>query len=137
GQPSTVSEFAPLATVMKTKNYKWGWSYHSYTFGATMDVSSENAFALYYRQVRDQNGLAGIPIVLSEGGYLTPGSAGWQGQITSDQYLAWLKWLDAQVKQDPEVVGLTIFQVGNNTEWLSFDLTPMAQQFANYLKTGS
>ena len=74
---------------------------------------------------------------MSEGGYLTTTSTGWQGQLTNDQYLSWLKWFDAQMKQDPEVSGLTIFQVGNNTDWLSFDLTPMAPQLANYLTTGS
>jgi len=137
GQPSPVTLFAPLATVMKSKTYKWGWSSHSYTFGATTSVSTEGAIALYYRQVRDQNGLAGIPIVLSEGGYLTPSSTGWQGQLTNDQYLSWLKWFDAQMQQDPEVLGLTIFQVGDTTNWQSFDLTPIAQKLANYLATGS
>lgn len=137
GQPSPVTSFGPIAAVMKAKPYKWGWSYHSYTFGATTSVSSESAYSLYYREVRDQNGLAGIPLVLSEGGYLTPSSTGWQGQLTSDQYLSWLKWFDAQLKQDPEVVGLTIFQVGNTTDWQSFDLTPMAQDLANYLTSGS
>ena len=137
GQPSPVSTFAPLATAMKSKSYKWGWGYHSYTFTASADVATENAYALYYRQVRDQNGLLGIPLVLSEGGYLTPSSTGWQGQLTSTGYLSWLKWFDAQIKSDPDVVGFTIFQVGNTTDWQSFDLTPMAQDLATYLKTGS
>jgi len=137
GQPSPVTVFGPVATAMKPKAYKWGWSYHSYTFGATTNVGTETAYALYYRQVRDQNGLAGIPLVLSEGGYLTPSSTGWQGQLTNDQYLAWLKWFDSQMKQDPEVSGLTIFQVGNTTDWQSFDLTPIAQQLKSYLSSGS
>lgn len=137
GQPSPVTLFAPLASVMKSKNYKWGWSHHSYTFGATMDVGSEAEIALYYRQIRDQNGLAGIPLVLSEGGYLTPRSTGWQGQLTKDQYLSWLKWFDSQIKQDPEVLGLTIFQVGNTTDFQSFDITPIAQDLARYLNTGT
>ena len=137
GQPSPVTIFAPIAAAMKSKTYRWGWSYHSYTFGATTDVNGESTFALYYRQVRDQNGLAAVPLVLTEGGYLTPGSKGWQGQLTNDQYLSWLKWFDAQIKQDNEVVGFTIFQVGNNTDWQSFDLTPLAQDLANYLTSGS
>lgn len=137
GQPSPATVFAPVAAAMKLKTYKWGWSYHSYTFGATTSVSTETAYALYYRQVRDQNGLAGIPLVLSEGGYLTTSSTGWQGQLTNDQYLSWLKWFDGQLKQDPEVLGLTIFQVGNTTDWQSFDATPIAQELANYLTTGS
>jgi hypothetical protein len=137
GQPSPVTIFAPLATAMKSKAYKWGWSYHAYTFGATTSVSGESAYAHYYRQVRDQNSLAGIPLVLTEGGYLTPSSTGWQGQLTKDQYLSWLKWFDTQMMQDPEVVGFTIFQVGNTTDWQSFDLTPMAQDLANYLTGGS
>lgn len=136
GQPSPATVFAPVAAAMKSKGYKWGWSYHSYTFGATMSVSTETAYALYYRQVRDQNGLAGIPLVLSEGGYLTTSSTGWQGRLTNDQYLSWLKWFDAQLKQDPEVLGLTVFQVGNTTDWQSFDLTPIAPELANYLTTG-
>ena len=137
GQPSPASVFAPLAAAMKSKGFKWGWSYHSYTFGATMTISSETAYTLYYRQVRDQNGLAGVPLILSEGGYLTASSTGWQGQLTNDQYLAWLKWFDAQLRKDLEVSGLTIFQVGNDTDWQSFDLTPIAPELANYLTTGS
>lgn len=137
GQPSPATIFAPLATAMKSKAYKWGWSYHSYSFSATMSVSTETAFALYYRQVREQNGLAGIPLVLSEGGYLTTSSTGWQGQLTNDQYLTWLKWFDAQMKQDAEASGLAIFEVGNTTDWQSFDLAPIAQELANYLTTGS
>ena len=137
GQPSPVTIFAPLAAVMKSKMYKWGWSYHSYTFTATASVNTEMALALYYRQIRDQNGLAGIPLVLSEGGYLTPSSTGWQGQLTNDQYLAWLKWFDIQMKQDPEVLGLTIFQVGNTTDFQSFELTPISHELAKYLMTGS
>lgn len=137
GQPSPATIFTPIAAAMKAKAYKWGWSYHSYTFGATTSVSTESAYALYYRQVRDQNGLAGIPLVLSEGGFLTASSTGWQEQLTNDQYLSWLKWFDAQLEQDPEVSGLTIFQVGNTTDWQTFDLTPIAQGLANYLTTGS
>ncbi len=136
-QPSPATVFAPLAAVMKSKPYKWGWDYHAYTFTATTSVNIEDAYALYYRKVRDQNGLTGIPIVLGEGEYLTPSSTGWQGQLTNEQYLAWLKWFDAQMKQDLEVRGLTIFQIGNTTDWQSFDLTPVAGELANYLATGS
>jgi hypothetical protein len=137
GQPSPPTVFAPVVATMKSKGYKWGCSYHSYTFGATMDVGTESAFALYYRQVRNQNGIAGIPLVLTEAGYLTPSSTGWQGHLTSNEYLSWLKWFDAQLKQDPEVLGVTIFQVGNTTDWQSFNLTPIAPDLANYLTTGS
>ena len=41
GQPSPVTTFGPVATAMKSKAYKWGWSYHAYTFGATTDVGTE------------------------------------------------------------------------------------------------
>ena len=137
GQPSPATLFTLVATAMKAKTYKWGWSYHSYTFGATMSVSTESVYALYYRQIRDQNSLAGIPLVLSEGGYLTTSSTGWQGQLTNDQYLSWLQWFDTQLKQDPEVSGFTVFQVGNTTDWQTFDLTPIAPQLESYLITGS
>jgi hypothetical protein len=62
---------------------------------------------------------------------------GWQGQLTNEQYLAWLKWFDAQMKQDLKVSGLTIFQIGNTTDWQSFDLRPIAGELGNYLATGS
>ena len=137
GQPFPVTVFAPITVTMKSKGYKWGWSYHAYTFGATTSESIESAYALYYRQIREENNLAGIPIVLSEGGYIAPSSKGWQGQLTSDQYLSWLKWFDAQMKQDPEVIGLTIFQIGNTTNWQSFDLTPITSELVNHLTTGS
>ena len=136
GQPAPVSNFGPLAEAMKSKTYKWGWSYHAYTFTATNNIDTEMTYALYYREIRDQNGLSGIPLVLSEGGFLTPSSSGWHGQLNNDQYLSWLEWFDAQTKQDSEIVGFTIFQVGNSTDWLSFDLTPIAPQFAKYIASG-
>jgi hypothetical protein len=68
---------------------------------------------------------------------LTTSSTGWHAQLTNDQYLSWLKRLDAQMQQDSDLSGLTIFQVGNTTDWQSFDLTLIALEFANYLTADS
>lgn len=121
-----------VATAMAGKPYRCGWSYHGYSQNLTQDVATESWLSLRYRTLRDQAGLQGVPLVLTEGGQDMP--TGWQGRGTSaSDYLAWLAWYDGQLQQDAEVVGVTLFQIGNSTDWNNFNLDPIAGQLASYL----
>lgn len=123
----------PLAKVIRSKKYKVGWSYHSY--GNELFAEADSKYwALRYRMIRDQAGLGGIPIVLTEGGQDGP-RRGWRNRNTpEDQYFSWLMWLDEELKKDPEVVGVTLFQVGQSADWADFSLGPIADKLATYLK---
>lgn len=136
GQPASEDElypgspnlFQPIADEMKTKNYNWGWSYHPYTLAYSTNTQEEGEYALYYRKIISEVNLKGVPLVLTEGGYWE----GWKNKATADEYFNWLVWFDSQIKKDRDVVGLTIFQLGNQTDWDTFDLTPLVPSLINY-----
>lgn len=124
---------APLARVMKSKAYKIGWSYHSYS-NVPYNAQDLRYWVLRYRTIRDQNGLQGYPIVLTEGG-IDGAGRGWRNRgLSGEAYLNWLKELDARLKEDPEVIGVTLFQVGQHADWADFGLGPIAGDLARYLK---
>ncbi len=127
GQPCAMQ---PLATVITGKGYRIGWSYHSYTPNAQENEANELYYSLRYRLISQQTTLAGVPIVLTEGGEDAPG--GWQGITPPATYLAWLRWFDGEMHADADVTGMTIFQVGNRTNWNAFDLGPIASDLAAY-----
>lgn len=134
GQPK-VEALKPLAKVMKSKKYAWSWGYHSYTLGMTKDLKQEMEYTFHYRTLSKACDLQGIPLILSEGGFLDPpASKGWKASHTAAEYLNWLKWFDSEIKKDKDVVGLTIFQSGNKKDFASFDLEPLAKDLAAYLK---
>lgn len=113
------------------------------------------ALALRYRWWYEDfllpRGLA-IPLVISEVGIdgglpNRPGPAdarGWQdfkgywhdqglgGAV--DAYVRQLAWYDAQVRQDPYVIGFTVFTAGAiSDQWKSFDVTPILRDIAIYV----
>ncbi|MBI4424486.1 MAG: hypothetical protein HY554_12195 [Elusimicrobia bacterium] len=123
----------PLARVMKSKPYRIGWSYHAYS-NAPYDGEDLRYWALRYRSIRDQNGLHGYPIVLTEGGVDGP-NGGWRNRgISGEFYFQWLKELDARLKEDADVIGVTLFQVGQNADWAAFGLEPIAADLAAYIQ---
>jgi hypothetical protein len=131
GAPYPATLFGSIADTMNSKSYPWGWSYHAYTnHTATENVATETPYTLGYRAIRDQNGLNGIPIVLSEGG------AQWQGWLTDSYYLAWLEWLDFELQKDPEVVGLTVWEEGDPAQYPLDDLAPIAVSLSDYFMAG-
>ncbi|MBI4349571.1 MAG: hypothetical protein HY553_22235 [Elusimicrobia bacterium] len=122
-----------LAEVIKSKPYKVGWSYHAYG-NQLFNPDDQKYWALRYRLIRDQAGLHGVPIVLTEGGQDGP-RGGWQGRSDADTYTSWLRWLDGELRKDAEVVGVTLFQVGQRADWAKFDLEPIAERLAAYLRS--
>jgi hypothetical protein len=127
----------PMASMIKSKPYPIGWSYHAYSGALSMDVATEQWCTFRYRKIIEETELEGIPLVLTEGGQDvcptgTPG--GWKNSsVTVQGYLDWLRWFDEELKKDPDVVGVTLFQVGNTGDWDQFDLGPLADELSVHI----
>jgi hypothetical protein len=112
------------------------WSYHAYSTMYTTDEGIESWFCLRYRRFydflnRQHPDLADLPLILSEGG---AGDNGWtSGGATKFQN--WLTWFDSEIRQDPYVYGVTLFEIGDPQGWPTFDLEPVADWLASYLWT--
>jgi hypothetical protein len=128
----------PALRACKTRG--GGWSYHGYTGPYTTDPGVEYWYSLRYRQYYEYFATAypdlmDLPLILTEGGVDTGGNptgSGWSAHGDAAKYESWLAWYDQQIMQDPYVIGVTLFQVGD-TWWSSFNLEPIAGWMANYL----
>ncbi len=123
------------------KNLGGAFCYHSYTFTYSTDVIQENQLSLRYRQFYDffRNNapdLVNLPLILSEGGVAENGDpkAGYLINQSYERYKNWLKWFDSEIKKDNYVLGVTLFQIGNESDWAYFNLEPMADWLAEYLR---
>ncbi len=128
----------------KCKQLGGAWSYHAYTGLYTTDLGTELWYSLRYRQFYDyfataHPDLADLPIILTEGGVDTGGSptgSGWQAHGDAAKYQNWLTWFDARLREDPQVLGCTLFQIGDATGWPSFELEPIAGWLAGQIAAG-
>jgi hypothetical protein len=110
------------------------WSYHSYSILYTTDEGTEIWYSLRYRLFyaylsQAHPDLTGLPMILTEGG---AGQDGWVSGGAS-KFEDWLTWLDNEIRQDPYVVGVTLFEIGDPQGWPTFDLEPIAGWLANFL----
>jgi hypothetical protein len=127
----------PLATMIRSKNYPIGWSYHAYSGVLSTDLSVEEWCTFRYRKIIEETQLQGVPLVLTEGGQDvcpagTPG--GWkESAVDAQGYFDWLRWFDEELKKDTDVVGVTLFQIGNTGDWDAFDLGPLAEELEAYI----
>lgn len=117
------------------------WSYHAYTPIFSQDVGFQNWYALRYRffygYLRQAHPDLSLPMILTEGGFDAGGNPvtdGWQAQEDKGQYIPWLMWFDQQLRQDPYILGVTLFQIGTQN-WPSFDLEPISDWMAAYLRS--
>ncbi len=112
-----------------------GWSYHAYSAALSVDVNAEQWTTFRYRRIAQEAQMTGIPIVLSEAGQDSESNGGWKKQfgLTAEGYLNWLKWFDGQIRQDEDVIGATIFQVGDTGQWDRFDLGPLSKNMSAYI----
>lgn len=137
-----LAAFVPA--LRKARSLGGAWSYHAYTLQYTTDPSRETWYSLRYRQlhddlVREAPDLAGMPLILTEGGVDesgNPAESGWRARGTAERYQQWLAWFDRELRRDRYVVGCTLFQIGDPEGWSSFDLEPMAGWLANHLRSG-
>lgn len=116
--------------------------YHSYTFNYSRDVNHEIWYSLRYRKFYDffqaqAPELASMPLILSEGGIAENGDpyAGYLKSGKIDEYKGWLTWFDGQIRQDSYVKGITLFQIGNDSDWGYFNLEPVAPWLGDYLQS--
>jgi len=120
------------------------WSYHAYTIDYSTDVGKEIWFSLRYRIIYDNirsldPRLATMPLILSEGGVDLSGNPyddGWVSRGSAQRYEDWLRWFDSELRKDPYVVGVTLFQSGGFESWPSFELEAFAPRLAKLLQGG-
>lgn len=124
------------------KNLGGAFCYHGYTFEYSTDVGREIQLSLRYRQFYNffQNNapdLMSMPLILSEGGVAEGGNpyGGYLASQNIEKYKNWLRWFDSEIKKDSYVIGVTLFQIGNTTDWANFNLEPIADWLAEYLRS--
>lgn len=122
------------------KNMGAALCYHGYTFTYSTDVSQESQTSLRYRDwynyfKNNEPDLYSMPLILSESGVAERGqaSAGYLTNKRITDYENWLSWYDKQLQKDPYVVGATIFQIGDEGNWESFNLEQISGWLANHI----
>lgn len=133
--PDSPNYMQPLADVMLSKTYTIGWAYHGYGHVSNLtfdEFGEEFWYSLRYRSIIAETGLEGYPVILTEAGVDNP--TGWLGYgISEELFLDWLKWYDYETQENSEVVGMTLFQAGNTTDWAGFDICPVADELAAWI----
>jgi len=148
--PGTVDEiFAKLdafvPALRAAKQFCGAWSYHAYSLEYTTDLGVERWYSLRYRLFYEflksrHPDIADIPLILTEGGIDRAGNPktdGWRARGDSEKFQRWLQWFDSELRKDKEVIGVTLFQIGDPQGWWSFDLEPIADWLANYLTSAN
>lgn len=130
-----------MPALRAVQRWNGAWSYHAYTIEYTTDPAVEYWYSLRYRifyeflRARHPD-LANLPLILTEGGVDragNPNNDGWRARGDARKYQQWLLWYDSELKKDPYVVGVTLFQIGDPGGWWSFDLEPIAQWLADVI----
>lgn len=144
GENAGVGRILQYAPALRAAKKAGGcWSYHCYTIKYTTDPEVESWYSLRHRRFYDAfkgeyADLRDLPMIMTEGGVDLAGNAdkdGWQARGTATQYKNWLKWFDAELRKDPYVIGVTLFQQGAKAAWngwASFDHEPLADWLAAY-----
>ncbi len=134
-----IGYFVP--TLRYLKQIGGAWCYHGYTLNYTTDVNQELWYSLRYRVFynylqANAPDVADIPMIISEGGVDQSGdpkTSGWSARGSASKYENWLQWYDNQIKQDPYIIGVTLFQIGDGN-WSSFNLEPISSWLTDYLR---
>ncbi|MCM8772232.1 MAG: hypothetical protein ABIM58_04485 [candidate division WOR-3 bacterium] len=124
-----------------TKQLKGVWCYHAYSIEYTTDLKIEIWYSLRYRIFYEflrkyYPEVADLPIILTEGGIDrrgNPRTDGWRARGDIEKFKKWLKWFDEELCKDKEVIGVTLFQIGDQQNWWSFNLEPIADWLSDYL----
>lgn len=144
--PGSISEIraklnAFVPALRAAKRWNGAWSYHSYSIDYSTDPAVEYWYSLRYRIfyefLRERYpDLANLPMILTEGGIDSagnPNTDGWRARGDAAKFQKWLLWYDGELKKDPYIVGVTLFQIGNPSGWWSFDVEPIAQWLADMI----
>jgi hypothetical protein len=146
GGLAKILQFAPA--LRAAKNAGGALAYHAYTIKYTKDLEIEEHYSHRYRfWYRGFTGeyadLADLPLLLTEGGVDEYGDAehsGWKARGSWRKYVDWLKWHDCELRKDPYVLGVTLYQQGCQAAWggwRSFDHDVLADWFVWYWNEGA
>ena len=104
----------------------------------------------FYRELLEPRGLV-IPLVITEAGLdgiignrPGPDGYGWQdfaqygvergwGDTGTEAFMAQLAWYDRGVRQDPYVLGFTVFTAGPVGHWWNYDINPLLPMLTDYV----
>lgn len=139
-KPEILDAMVPAFRV--AKKHGGAWACHAYTVDYSTDPHHESYYSLRYRKAYEHlrkahPGIADLPMILMEGGVDKAGNPdkdGWQARGTPKKFIDWLRWLDAELLKDPQVLGVCLFKIGNLDSWKSFDVDPIAPWLGSYLK---
>jgi hypothetical protein len=139
-EPKILDAMVPALRI--AKKHGGAWACHGYTIGYTTDPDHESYYSLRYRRAynhlkKAHPDVADVPMILMEGGVDKagdPNKDGWQARGSKEKYAEWLQWFDTQLLDDPQVLGVCLFKIGDAESWQSFDLEPIAPWLGNYLK---
>lgn len=139
-EPRILDAMVPAMKI--AKEHGGAWACHGYTIQYTTDAEHESYYSLRYRRAYDylkkaHPDVADLPMILMEGGVDKAGDKdkdGWRARGPSRKYIEWLKWFDSRLLEDPQVLGVCLFKIGNVDEWKSFDLDPVAPWLGKYLR---
>lgn len=139
-EPEILDAMVPALRI--AKQHGGAWACHGYTIDYTTDPQRESYHSLRYRRAYEHlrkahPEVADLTMILMEGGVDKAGSQekdGWQARGSKEKFSEWLRWFDAQLLKDPQVLGVCLFKIGNVDSWTSFDLEPIAPWLGKYLK---
>lgn len=134
---------AMLPAFRIAKFYGGAWACHGYTLEYSKDLAVEQFYSLRYRRAYDylrkaHPDVADLTMILMEAGVDKAGNPekdGWQARGSKEKYIDWLKWFDAELCKDPQVLGAALFSIGggSGSGWKSFDVEPITDWLATYL----
>jgi hypothetical protein len=135
---SAIRQFIPALR----QAHAWGgaWSYHAYTYTYSTDPNGDDAYnhSLRYRRFydllsREAPDLMDMTMILTEGGAEEYGG-GWKVHGDQVDFTNWLTWYDGQLQQDPYILGITLFEIGNPGRWGGYDVEDIAPWIAAHLQ---
>jgi len=101
------------------------------------EASGEGWLCARYRKVYRQHLVPDgkvLPLAITETGVDGVPPVGWKNHYTGEQYLSQLKWYDALIRQDRDVLGATIFSL-EIPGWDAFDVAPIVGPLTEYVRT--
>lgn len=143
GLPDRAEILDAMVPALKTAKHCGGaWACHGYTLEYSTNMDSESYTSLRYRRAysylrKAHPEVADLTMILMEGGVDKAGNPetdGWQARGSQEKFIEWLKWFDAELMKDPQVLGVCLFKIGDTDSWKSFDVDQIAPWLRDYLE---
>lgn len=139
-QPEILDAMVPAFRI--AKQHGGAWACHGYTMEYTTDLEKEQWTSLRHRRAYNylkqaHPDVADLSMIQMEGGVDKAGNPDQDGYLargSTEKFIQWLKWFDAELMKDPQVLGVCLFKIGDPGSWKSFDVEPIAPWLRAYLK---